>query len=173
MHHSMSPTGVFALLLLALVVDWMSIGPDSLRDRLAFFMGLAAIRQGFDGSPLDHWTVGFLSSLINQLKSMAGSAYIAGAVTQVVLGAGIAVLAIYTAGALMPTKASKWLGRFAAIKFPSSPVRRINYKLWACAVLLGLLSDLAGGLVGQIVNSAIDMDVSICASIPFSLFGVS
>lgn len=173
MHHTMSPTGVFALLLLALVVDWMSIGPNSIRDRLAFFMGLAAIRQGFDGSPLDHWTVGFLSSLLDQLKSMAGSAYIAGAVTQTMLGAAIGVLAIYTAGALMPTKASKWLGRFAAIKFPSSGLHRINYKLWACAALLGLLSDLAGGVVGRLVTSAIDMDVSLCASIPFSLFGVS
>lgn len=173
MHHSMSPTGVFALLLLALVVDWMSIGPNSIRDRLAFFMGLAAIRQGFDGSPLDHWTVGFLTSLINQLKSMAGSAYIAGAATQLLLGAAIGVLAIYTAGALMPTKASKWLGRFASIKFPTSALHRINYKLWACAALLGMLADLAGGTVGQIVATAIDLDVSICASIPFSLFGVS
>jgi hypothetical protein len=103
---------------------------------------LAAIRQGFNGSPLDNWTVGFLSGAINQLKGMTGSAYIAGAVTSALIGAGIGVLAIYTVGALMPNKATKYLGRFAAIKFPSSGLHRINYKLWLCAALLGMLADL-------------------------------
>jgi hypothetical protein len=41
------------LLLLALVVDYMSVGPNSIRDRLAFLMGLVAVREGFNGSPLD------------------------------------------------------------------------------------------------------------------------
>ncbi|MCX4474773.1 hypothetical protein OOK41_31430 [Micromonospora sp. NBC_01655] len=41
------------LLLLAIVVDYMSIGPNSLRDRAAFFMALPAIREGFNGSPED------------------------------------------------------------------------------------------------------------------------
>lgn len=173
MHNSMSPTGVAVLLLLALVFDYMSIGPNSIRDRLAFFLGLAAIRQGFNGSPLDNWTVGFLSSLIDQLKHMTGTAYITGAVTSTLIGAGIGVLAIYTVGALLPDRFSKRLGRFAAIKFPASGLHRINYKLWLCAALLGMLGDLAGGTVGQIITTAIDMDVSVCASIPFSLFGVS
>jgi hypothetical protein len=173
MHHAMSPTGVAVLLLLALVVDYLSVGPNSIRDRIAFFLGLAAIRQGFNGSPLDNWTVGFLSGAINQLKGMTGSAYIAGAVTSALIGAGVGVLAIYTVGALMPNKAVKYFGRFAAIKFPSSGLHRINYKLWLCAALLGMLADLAGGGVGQLVTAAIDMDVSLCASIPFTLFGVS
>lgn len=173
MRNAMSPTGVAVLLLLALVVDYLSVGPNSIRDRIAFFLGLAAIRQGFNGSPLDNWTVGFLSSLINQLKGMTGTAYVAGAVTSALIGAGIGVLAIYTVGALMPNKATKYLGRFAAIKFPSSGLHRINYKLWLCAALLGMLGDLAGGTVGHLVTTAIDMDVSVCASIPFTLFGVS
>lgn len=173
MHHTMSPTGVAVLFLLGLVVDYMSIGPNSIRDRIAFFMYLAAFRQGFNGSPLDNWTVGFLSGLINQLKGMTGSAYVAGALTSVLIGAGIGVLAIYTVGALMPNKAAKYLGRFASIKFPTSGLHRINYKLLVCAALLGMLGDLAGGTVGHLVTTAIDMDVSLCASIPFSLFGVS
>jgi hypothetical protein len=124
MHHSMSPTGVAVLLLLALVVDYLSVGPNSIRDRIAFFLGLAAIRQGFNGSPLDNWTVGFLSGAINQLKGMTGSAYIAGAVTSALIGAGVGVLAIYTVGALMPNKATKYLGRFAAIKFRSRGLKK-------------------------------------------------
>lgn len=173
MHHVMSPTGVAVLLLLALVVDYLSVGPNSIRDRLAFFLALAAIREGFNGSPLDNWTVGALSSAVDQLKQMSGAAYIAGAATSVLLGAAIGVLAIYTVGALMPDRFAKKLGRFAAIKFPTSGLHRINYKLWLCAALLGMLGDLPGGLVGHLVTIAMDTDIHLCASIPFTLFGVS
>lgn len=173
MHHVMSPTGVAVLLLLALTVDYLSVGPNSIRDRLAFLMGLAAIREGFNGSPLDHWTVGALSNAIDALKHAANGAYIAGAVTSTVLGAGVGILAIYTVGALMPDKFSRRLGRFATIKFPTAAMHRINYKLWTCAVLLGMLADLPGGIVGSLLTSAVDGLVSVAASIPFTLFGVS
>lgn len=173
MQHVMSPTGVAVLLLLALVVDYMSVGPNSIRDRLAFLMGVAAIREGFNGSPLDAWTVGALSRLIDTLKGMADGAYIAGAVTSVVLGAGVGVLAIYTVGALLPTKASKRLGRFASINFPTSGLHRINYQLWLLAALLGMLADLPGGMVGDMLTAAVDFLVTVNASIPFTLFGVS
>src|SRR5687767_15803921 len=95
----MSPTGVAVLLLLALVVDYMSVGPNSLRDRLAFLLALPAVREGFNDSPLDRWTVGALSGAIDTLKGMTGGAYIAGAVTSVVVGALVGVLFIYTVGA--------------------------------------------------------------------------
>jgi hypothetical protein len=173
MRHVMSPTGVAVLLLLALVVDYLSVGPNSIRDRLAFLMALPAIREGFNGSPLDQWTVGALSKGIDTLKQMAAGAYIAGAITSVVLGAGIGVLAIYTVGALMPNSAAKKLGRFASIKFPTSSLHRINYRLWLCAALLGMLADLPGGMVGQMLTTAVDFLVSVSASIPFTLFGVS
>jgi len=173
MNHAMSPTGVAVLLMLALVVDYLSVGPNSIRDRLAFFLGLAAIREGFNGSPLDNWTVGLLSGVIDQLKHSTGAAYIAGATTSAVIGAGIGVLAIYTVGALLPTKFSKKLGRFATIKFPTSAMHRINYKLWLCAALLGMLGDLSGGWVGDLVTQFTDADVHLCASIPFKIFGVS
>lgn len=173
MHHVMSPTGVAVLLLLALVVDYLSVGPNSIRDRLAFLMALPAIREGFNGSPLDAWTVGALSNLIDTLKGMASGAYIAGAVTSVILGAGIGVLAIYTVGALLPNKFSNKLGKFAAMKFPTSAIHRLNYKLWLCAALLGMLADLPGGLVGQMLTWSVDFLVSTTATIPFTLFGVS
>lgn len=173
MHHTMSPTGVAVLLLLALVVDWMSVGPNSIRDRIAFLMGLAAIHEGFSGSPLAHWTVGALSTGIDTLKHMAGTAYIAGAATQAIVGAAVGILAIYTVGALLPTKASGKLGRFATIAFPQSGLHRLNYKLWLCAALLGMLADLPHGIIGQLLNQAIGGLTSITASIPYTLFGVS
>jgi hypothetical protein len=171
MHHVMSPTGVAVLLLLALVVDYMSVGPNSIRDRLAFLMGLVAVHEGFNGSPLDRWTVDALSGAIDTLKGMAGGAYIAGAVTQVVLSAGVGILAIWTVGALMPDKLSTKLGRWAGINFPDSAIHRINYKLWICAILLGLLSDLPGGVVGGLLSSAIAALTQVFQPLPNFLFG--
>jgi hypothetical protein len=169
--HVMSPTSVAVLLLLALVVDYMSVGPNSIRDRLAFLLGLVAIRQGFDGSPLDRWTVGALSGAIDTLKNMAGGAYIAGAATQVVLSATVGILAIYTIGALMPDKLAVKFGRFAGIRFPDSAIHRINYKLWVMAILLGLLADLPGGAVGGLLNGSIAALTEIVQPLPNFLFG--
>jgi hypothetical protein len=58
----MSPTATALVLLLALVVDYMSVGPNSIRDRIAFLLAVPAIREGFNGSPLDGWTVDLLRS---------------------------------------------------------------------------------------------------------------
>ena len=171
MNHVMSPTGVAVLLLLALVVDYMSVGPNSIRDRAAFLMGLVAVREGFNGSQLDAWTVDALSGAIDILKQMAGGAYIAGAVTQFVLSAAVGILAIWTVGALMPDKFATKLGRFAGIRFPDSAIHRINYKLWICAVLLGLLADLPGGVVGGLLSGAIAALTEIFQPLPNFLFG--
>lgn len=173
MEHVMSPTGVAVLLLLALVVDWMSVGPNSVRDRLAFLLAVPAIHEGFNGSPLDAWTVGALGGFIDKLKEATGTAYIAGATTSVVMGAGIGCLAIYTIGALLPDKASMKLGRFATIKFPASPMHRINTKLWICAALLGMLADLPTGIIGQLLNGAVNQLVGVAGFVPNWLFGVS
>jgi hypothetical protein len=168
---SLNPTGVAVLLMLALVIDYTSFGPNSIRDRLAFLMGLVAIRAGFNGSPLDRWTVGAASNGIDTLKGMAGGAYIAGAATQIVLSALVGILAIYTFGALMPMKASTKLGKFATITFPDSAMHRINYKLWFMAALLGLLGDLPGGAVGGILNGGIGILTEVFQPLPNFLFG--
>lgn len=171
MRESLGPTGVAVLLLLALVVDWMSFGPNSIRDRLAFLLGLVAIRAGFNNSPLDRWTVDALSGAIDTLKDMSGGAYIAGAATQLVLSALIGCLAIYTVGALLPDKAQAKLGHFAKISFPQSPMHRINTKLWVMAIMLGMLGDLPGGIVGSILNGSIAALTEIFQPLPNLLFG--
>lgn len=169
----MSPTGVAVLLLLALCVDYMSIGPNSIRDRLAFLMAVPAIRQGFDGSPIDAWTVQQLSAAIEEMKKASGGTYIAGASTSLFLGAGVGVLAIYTVGCLLPVSASKRLGRVASLTFPTSPTYRLNWPLWIAAILLGLMAELPGGAVGAVLLWAIDFITGWVSLIPAWLFGVS
>lgn len=169
--HHMSPTGTFVLLLLALVVDWMSVGPNSVRDRLAFFFAVVAIREGFDGSPLDRWTVGFLGGLIQHLLDATKGAYIAGAIVNVAVGATVGILWIYTVGCLLPVKASKKLGRFATLSFPQSPIHRLNLPLWLMAFLLGMLSDLPRGAVGSLTRGSIDLVTSLVSPLPAYLFG--
>ncbi|MFF0721361.1 hypothetical protein [Micromonospora sp. NPDC003816] len=169
----MSPTAVAVLLLLALVVDYMSVGPNSLRDRLAFFLAVPAIYEGFNESPLDQWTVGTATAFIEKLLDATGGAYIAGASINAILGALVGLLWIYTIGCLLPVKASKKLGRFATLTFPQSPLYRINTRLWIAAILLGMLSDLPGGLVGDLTRGSIDLLTWLVAPLPALLFGAA
>ena len=171
MDRAMTPTSVFIVLMLAFVVDYMSVGPDSLRDRVAFLLAIAGFRDGFDGSPADRWTVGRLSDGIGWLLKQADGAYIAGASINIIIGAGVGVLAIYAVGCLVPDKLSGKLGRWAALRFPKSNVYRINWKLWGIAFLLGVLADLGRGLVGELTDTAVVALTFFVAPIPIALFG--
>ena len=171
MNHVMSPTGVAVLLMLALVVDWMSFGPDSTRDKIAFLIAIVCFRQGFNGSSLDQWTIGAATELINTLKGMTGGAYIAGAATQVVLSAAVGVLAIYAVGCLVPAKLNKRLGKYAELAFPSSASKRINTKLWVMAAILGMTAELPGGIVGDLLTRSIDSLTHVVSPLPSLLFG--
>jgi hypothetical protein len=167
----MSPTATALVLLLALVVDWMSVGPNSIRDRIAFLLAVPAIREGFNGSPLDGWTVDTLRSLIQQLLDATGGAYIAGASINLLVGGAVGILWIYTVGCLLPVKASKRFGRFATLTFPQSPLYRLNTKLWIAAILLGMLADLPRGVVGELTLGSVNMLTGVVAPIPTLLFG--
>ncbi|MCX4470432.1 hypothetical protein OOK41_31545 [Micromonospora sp. NBC_01655] len=173
MEHTMSPTAVAILLLLAIVVDYMSIGPNSLRDRAAFFMALPAIREGFNGSPADQKTVAAAGGVIQSLLDSTGGAYIAGASVNAILGAIIGLLWIYTIGCLLPVKLGKKLGRFATLSFPQSPLYRLNGKLWIVAIILGMMSDLPGGVVGDLTRSLVDIVTGVVAPLPALLFGAA
>lgn len=170
----MSATAVAVLLMLALVVDYMSIGPNSVRDRIAFLIALPAIRVGFGGGPLQKWTVGQLSGLIEALKHSAGGTYVAGVTTEVVIGAFVGILAVYTVGVLLP--ANKWaagkFGDFSKFTFGKSAPKRLNGKLWASAILLGTLADLPAGFVGGLLRGAINFLTAVVAMLPNLLFGV-
>jgi hypothetical protein len=171
--HLLSPAGVASMLILAFVIDYLSIGPDNWRDKVAFLIALPMLRMGFDGGPLDVWTVGALSGAIDALKEAGGGSYIAGAATHFVVSALVACLAIYAAGALMPDKLAGRLGTFAKLSFPTTAQRKINWKLWAIAAVIGMLADLAGGAVGYVLDQVLDMLATVVSWLPGWLFGIS
>jgi hypothetical protein len=179
----MSGTAVFALLLTALLVDYSSFGPDSIRDRLAFLMALGAWRVGWNDSALDRYTVDTISAWIEQAKH-TGNTHLAAARTGDIIGVAVCLLAMYCAGCLMPTRAQSRLGRYALLAFTAAATRgggggggpaaryRLNWRLQGCACALGMLSDLGGGLIGGATKQFIAMDVQIFAPVPGWLFGV-
>lgn len=171
--HIMPPTAVAVTLLLALVIDWSSFGPNSLRDRIAFCMACPAIREGFDGSPLDQWTVQKLHQLIQAMldsPAMAGSR-MAGASVNLLIGAIIGLTWLYAVLCMLPAKMSKKLGRAATLTFPASPMFRLNLPLWAVAVVLGLMSDLPGGAVGMACRASIDVLIAPITFVIAWMFG--
>jgi hypothetical protein len=172
---ALSPTGVCIVLLLALVFDYMGIGADSVRDRIAFVLATAGFRDGFDGSPLDRWTVERLSDFIEYLLAQTGGAYIAGASVNTIVGAAAGVLALYTLGCMLPAKASKvkLVGRLATLNFPTSRQFRLNWKVWVFAFLIGVLADLGRGAVGTTTNWAVETMTVLVAPLPNLLFGAA
>lgn len=172
---ALSPTGVLVLFALAFVIDFLSVGKDSLRDRVAFLFYLAAIRDGFDGSPLDRWTVQKLNEGIGWLLDQPAfsGAYIAGANINVFVGASVGCLAIYATACLAPAKLSKYAGRIATLSFPSTAAHRINWKLLGLAALLGMLADLGRGLIGEATDASVEALTWIVAPLPVILFGAA
>lgn len=184
--HLMSPTAVAIVLLLALAIDYASFGPNSIRDRLAFCMAVPAIYEGFNGGPLDRWTVEALSSAINRGKDAASGSYIAGADTERIIAALVGFLFLYTLGCLMPVRWSSRLGPWARLAFSRAAgpgvaagpgpggagVRqRLNVRLWVCAALLGILAELPGGLVGSLLHGFVSFMDWLAAPLPALLFG--
>lgn len=168
----MSPTSVAALLLLAFVIDYLSVGPDSFRDRLASAMAVVGFNQGFDDSPADGWTLNLLVSTIDSLKDRAEGAYIASAVSVQLVGVGITLLWLYYLGCLMPDKMSKKLGRLAAMRLPATGVKRVNWKLWGVAFLLGIFCDLPQGWGGEAVRFFVVTLTGLLAPVPQLIFGI-
>lgn len=169
----MSPTAVAVLLLMALVLDYLTVGPPWLRDRLAFVFAVVAIREGFDGSPLDRWTVRQLAGVIEWALDQTGGAYIAGAAANVVLGVLVGCVAIYVIGQMLPVKLTTRLGRFAALKFKPSPTNKLNVPLWVTAALIGLMLDLPQGWVGGSLRWLYSTALHAVAPLPANLFGAA
>ncbi|GGK10614.1 hypothetical protein GCM10010123_45770 [Pilimelia anulata] len=172
MVHHLSPTGVAALLLLALVVDYLDIG-KGLGDRIAFCLGIVAIREGFDGSQIDSWTVGWLVAIIDALKKAAGDAYIAGATSLLVVGVLLSMLLLYCIGCMLPKRIGKKLGKFAEVELPKTGLYKINWKLWVLAAIFGLMSDLPQGWLGGALRWTLNQLGSIVSFLPSFLFGVN
>lgn len=171
MHHAMTPTGVAILFLVAIAIDYISIGPNWLRDRLAFLMAIPAFREGFNGSPLDRWTVGQITGVIDVGLDQTKGAWIAAASSNAILGVLIGGLFVYALGCILPAKFSSRLGRVATINFPESGIWKINTKLWIVAALLGMMADLPAGQVGAVTIGCVDFLASFFAPMPAWLLG--
>jgi hypothetical protein len=171
--HIMPPTAVAVTLLLALVIDFSSFGPNSLRDRVAFCMACPAIREGFDGSPLDQWTVQKLHQLIEALlhSPPVDGSRLAGASVNLLIGAVIGLTWLYAILCLLPAKLSKRLGRAATLTWPTSPLGRLNLPLWGVAIVLGLMADLPGGAIGMACRASIDILIAPITAVVAWMFG--
>ncbi|GAA2516444.1 hypothetical protein [Winogradskya humida] len=167
----MTPTGVAVLLMVAYAVDYISIGPNWLRDRVAFLMAIASWREGFNGSPLDRWTVHQVTNVIDTGLNQAKGAYIAAASANAILGVLVGALFVYAVGALLPTKLSGRLGRVATINFPQSGIWQVNWRLQLVAALLGMMADLPAGNVGSLTIGCVNFLCGFFAPFPAWLLG--
>lgn len=172
--HTMSPTAVAITLLVAILIDLASLGPNNLRDKIAFCLATPAIREGLDGSRLDQMTVQRVHVWIQaglDAPAIANS-HLSRADVNLVIGAIVGMVWIYAMLCLLP---SRWfvkkLGRAAALSFPTSRQWRLNPTMWVVAIVLGMFADLPGGAVGAACRGAIDLLISpITAGMAF-LFG--
>ncbi len=171
MEHQMSPTATAVLILMAIAVDYISIGPDWLRDRIAFTMYVAGIYEGFNGSKLDMWTTESLRSLIEWALTQADGAYIAGASAKALVGVLVFVVWLYGFACMLPQKASKKLGRFATLAFPGSAPWSINWRLLGVAIALALLGDVPFGWVGELTEGTNTFLAGLWAPFPGLLVG--
>jgi hypothetical protein len=169
--HYMTATGVYVMLLLGFVIDYWSIGPNSIRDRLAFLIYLACFREGFNGSEIDRALVELFGGVIDKTKDWARDAYIADADTRIVIGASVSVIAIYCVGCLLPDVWAQHMGRYAAMAFTVRSRSRINWRLLSCAIVIGLMVDLSKGMLGGLFNMLVQLDVELISELPDILFG--
>lgn len=181
----MLPTTIFTLLLIAMMIDWMGIGPDGIRDRAAFLLGTAAIRAGWDGSPADKHTVDAIARFVDEAKG-TGNTGLAQASTGTLVGVVVGIVGVYCIGCLIPdtwaTRAGRWARLSFSSKGPAGPAaagpgagrtkRRLNGKVWALAWLIGVTAEMPGGLVGAVIGGGVDILGGLVGWLPDLLFGV-
>lgn len=179
---TITPTATAVLLILALALDAGSVGPDSIRDRIAFVMAYPVAYQAWNGSDFDRWTVDNLTRLITNVKAEAGQT-LAQASATAILSALILVMWAFAMGALIPDRYSARMGRFATYNFRrgrggsiggAGPARyQLNAKLWTFAILLGLMSDVPQGIAGDLIRFSLDVMGNLVAGIPNLLLEVN
>lgn len=172
--HIMSPTGVAITLLLALLIDFAQFGPGRLPDKIAFVLAVPAIREGFDGSPIDQKTTTWVHDWIQSgldSQVVAGS-HLAEAKVNIVIGAVIGLAWVYAVLCLLPSKMFvRKLGRAATFQFPASKQMRINPTVWVLAVVLGFGADMPAGALGFVCRGSVDILITPITAVVGFLFG--
>jgi len=193
--HYMSPLGVFTLLLLALVLDYSSVGEASIRDVVTFSVALPAIADGWSGQWLAQWTVGWLGGALQAGMRHSGSEYMATISGAGMVGVLLGMLALYATFCIIPPKLGArmklnvpvvgrvHLGKLSNLTFQpgkkagiegvsdGEAPRRLCVKLWVCAAVLGLLWPLAMGWAGDLLQFEINSFAWVWKPLPNKLFG--
>lgn len=171
-HHYMTPTGVFFVLALALAIDALRVGPNAFSDRVAWFLAVPGIYEGFHGSPPAEWTIGQVASFIDWAKEQGQGVYLAGASTQGVIGILLLVVVILTIGVLLPLKATKRFGRLATLTFSVKDHHRLNWKMWASAAIIAIFCDVPLGNFGGAIRGTIGFMAATVSWLPTHLMGL-
>jgi hypothetical protein len=156
---------------LAFVVDYLSIGPDSWRDRFAFMILLPSIYAGWADSGLHKGLKKLISDTTASGVKATGSTEDPAAMGEAAVKFLVLLVLIYTLGCMAPAKWQQKCGRWAALSFKTKAKARMNIKLWACAIILGVLGSVLGGLSGQVLTTALDLSAHITAGLPAMLVG--
>lgn len=200
-HHATPPEVCVVLLLIALTVDLLSVGPGSVRDRIAFLIALPALYAGWAGEPLALWVTSQLTALTGIALTSSGSAYVASASPAYVVSALVAAAWVYAVGAVLPRRAQRWVGPIARFDLrrgkasmsagtdggktgkgkltPGGGVgdapkgARLNVKLWVLAFVLALVSDLPQGAIGIAIGWMLGALITLTAGLPAWLIGAA
>lgn len=170
--HYMSPSAVFIVLMTGFALDWSSFGPDGWRDKIAMLFYTAGIREGFNGGAIDAWCVDMLSKIIDFTKE-GGNTYLSGAVSSKIIGGFVGVTILYAVFCLLPPWKwiSKKIGPAGRLNFPKGNPYKINWPIVGVSAVIGLMTDLCGGVVGGVANPALNMLCSVLGVLPDMLFG--
>lgn len=114
-HNAMPATSCVVLLIIALVIDLLSIGPGSIRDRVSFLIAIPALYAGWAGGALALWINSSLESISAAGLKSSGSDYIASASPRIVVACAVAAAFIYAVAAVIPQRAQKWVGPIARV----------------------------------------------------------
>lgn len=171
--HQLSPTGVAVVIIIAFLIDYLSVLAAAVQTRLVFMCVCVAVREGFNNSPLDKWTVDKASGIIQSLLDQAKGAYIAGASAQTLVGCAVGALWVYALGCMLPVKWSKKFGRLSTAQFKETGFRKMNWQIWAIAVPCGMLADMPVGWIGDLCRGAMTFFAMVVDLLPGLIFGVS
>lgn len=134
--------GLLAVLLGAIVI-WLGIGPDWLAWRFGAILTLFGV--GAATAPIAGKLIGWAQSLIDLLARLIRGLNpdIAGAVSAVALSVITIVLGLMWIGAMLPSRLTKWAGRFVNTEMD-------HKTMWGGAVALGILAPVTSGALGQL-----------------------
>jgi hypothetical protein len=172
--HGLTAVTIMFLLTLAGMLDYLGIGADNWRDKLAFLIALPAIWAGWDGSALDHGLTENIRQAISAGLEATGPTLGTAEMANAGVTCFVFAVLLYTLGCLAPDRWKGKLGRVAtwSMSGKGSALKRMNPRVWIPAIVLGLMSEMLGGLSGALLHSALGLLASVTAGLPSVLVGL-